>query len=311
MIMIKTISWPSRSDQPPIRRGIGTSRILLLECTTCRHIADRVSASGGNGMRVRSLVIAVALLGACEPREEPRRPAPGSASETLTPWPFTVDRVELSCEAPSRVFVTTLDGRRFAVNGAARSDAPLMREIQGYYDASALIERGLRICESGGAPLQLIAPRAADSTPAPPPAPTFTVEASQLGGIIASAEANSTIDGHLPTLSFSCDGGAATRVSFDLIRAPQTPPPLRGVYGTFQVDDLAPRRVEVSWGGPRGRWMIRSDDASSVEAELVPVMLSGQQVTFIGPSGFTTGEPVVWAMTGFGDHLLNLRDVCG
>lgn len=265
-------------------------------------------------MRMLSL-LAAAFVTACGPSGErtPRTDAePAEEPVTIQPWPFTVAWVDLTCEAPSKVFATAPDGRRFAVNGAARSDAPLMTDIQAYYDTAGLIQRGLSLCRDHSGPLRLTAPAQVAQAPEQVPRDNaFSVEASRLGGITATALSETVVDGSRPEVSFACEGGRATFLFLDLQRAPQTPPPLRGVYGSFRIDDGTPQRVELSWAGTGGQWSLRSDDDHSVEARLVPAILAGQRLVFEGPAGFTSGEPVEWAMSGFGERMAAVREACG
>jgi hypothetical protein len=254
----------------------------------------------------RWVVMAAALIaGACNETYNT------SPADGITPWPFTVDQLTLSCEPPAKVFVTTPDGRRYAVNGAARRDAPPMTEIQADSDTWPVIERGLELCRTGQGSLRLTG-NARRPIASPLVRPEFTVTVSQIVGTTASAYANGAVDRQFPKLSITCGAGNPS-VFVDLVRAPATPPPLQGVFGTFQVDGRPSQRFELSWTGEGGKWMLRSGGGSSRadDARLVAAMLAGREVTFTGPSTFAPSEPVTWDLSGFGEQLDAVRTLCG
>ncbi|WP_048707408.1 hypothetical protein [Microvirga massiliensis] len=235
-------------------------------------------------------------------------------ADTFDPWPFKTDEITLSCEL-SRVFVTTPDGRRYAVNGTARNFAPEPRiqTIQAHYDISAVIRRGLELCDTGSRPIRIAAPvRVAPPEPDPP---SLKIEAGGLGtGFFGTVEANEVIDGKRPELTFACKPGEPLGLQLDLIRAPQTAPPLRGVFGTFQIDGTEPVKVELAWVGLNGQWLLqRETDQDRVlqDDRLARALLKGQRVTFTGPAGFIAHSRITWALASLGDHFDEIRKTCG
>lgn len=246
-----------------------------------------------------TLACVVGLSGCAEPAT--------STLNTLEPWPFTVDEVRLECAPGTRqVFVTTTDGRRYAVNGSARSEAPLMREIQAEVDLHPLIMRGLALCESGRNSERLRAPPAQQAQPAGEPA--YSVQPSELGpGIVAIAEADTLIGGARPTLQLICEDGRAPMLMFDLIEAPRTPPPLRGVYATFDTGN-GQRRIEMAWGTDAD-WTLRSGDARVEDRELANTMLQSGQLTFHADNAFMPRR-ISWDLNRFGQQLAQIQTQC-
>jgi hypothetical protein len=234
-------------------------------------------------------------------------------AETIDPWPFKMDEVTLSCEK-NRVFVTAPDGRRYAVNGTAKSFAlePRVETIQAYYDTSAVIRRGTQLCETGSGSIPLVAPvRAA---PPDPGQPSFRKQAMDRSlGYFATFEATTVIDGQRPELTFVCRPGQLLGLQLNLIRAPETAPPLRGVFGTIEIDANSEVRAELAWGLD-GRWMLRAGNDRERDLQddrIARAMLAGQQVTFRGPSGFIAHSSITWALAGFGEQFDGVRRTCG
>lgn len=88
--------------------------------------------------------------------EAPARPR----TELLSPWPFTVDAVELRCPVSGgagsgMVTATTEDGMEYALNGAARSRYPPVDPIWEHnasipgtrIDIGPAISRALELCD--------------------------------------------------------------------------------------------------------------------------------------------------------------------
>lgn len=249
------------------------------------------------------LSASVCALAACGPAPVAR------PQETLEPWPFTVDEVTLSCTPGTRaVFVTTPDSRRFAVNGTARAEAPLMRPIQGAIDTGPLIRMGLALCETGRGQAHLVAPAGHSSTAASPP--RFSIEPVQFGeGVNVTVEAQDVIDGHRPALTFSCRPGQAPTLLIDVAQAPRSPPPLRGVYATFSVGGEETRE-EVSWG-EQSLWMLRSGDARQADRELTRAVLAAGKLTMTPAQTYMPQHAVTWDLTGFQtSELARARRLC-
>lgn len=231
----------------------------------------------------------------------------GSAPELLDPWPFNVPRVELGCQA-GRVFVTTPEGTRYAANGSARAAAPYLQPILAHHDASAVIQRGLSLCEQGQGPVTLEGlPRS--PAPRPPAAPSTTLEDQELGeGVFVTVEAEAAIEGRRPRLALVCDGTAQPSFQLYLIQAPASPPPLRGTYGTFTVDDGESQRIELGWG-TEDAWM-PSDREKAAAARLVRAFVRGSELRFTPPAAYSSGEAFVWRATTFAPQLEQVRRWC-
>jgi hypothetical protein len=232
--------------------------------------------------------------------------------ETIDPWPFKTTEVTLSCDR-NRVFVTTPDGRRYGVNGTARTFAPEPRveSIQAYYDTSAVIRRGNQLCETQSGPIRIVAP--ARTAPPDPNRPSLKIEPRLPKGFYATVEAVEVVDGKRPKLTFECKPGEPLGLQMNFIRAPQTAPPLRGVFGNFQVDAAPAVNVELSWG-MNGLWMLRGttdQDRVGQEDRLVRAMLAGQQIRFSGPAVYLASSPITWKLAELGTDFSKVRATCG
>lgn len=252
--------------------------------------------------------IGVALLSVgCSPPSSVSRAPP---AESLEPWPFTLPEVTLSCgpTPPQAIFVTTPDGRRFAVNGSARSEAPLMRDIQAIVDLQPLIQRGRLLCDGAGS-VRLVARPAATAEPTQAPPPQYRIEEDRLGGgFFAIAEADQDIGGRRPELALGCADGRPNFVSLNVVTEPRTPPPLRGVFAEFEVGART-FRYEMSWG-LNDDWMPRSGDDRAEDAELARAILAHGSVVFRGDRTYMPAR-ASWSLEGFGDQLNRIRRDCG
>lgn len=269
------------------------------------------------------LVAAILGLSACSR-------APDAGFETLEPWPFTVETVVLSCEPASippdvsqtaaetlrrhggKIFVTTEDGRRFAVNGTARAAAPLMTDIQAVVDTSPVIRRGLELCRGEGGSVRLV--RSTAGTAAPPPTvgpPAYTLRPQEIGdGYFATAQANEVINGVRPELTLACERGHAPMVLINVGEPPRTPPPLRGVYASFAIAGASTQRLEMSWG-TETMWTLRSGDERREDAALARAILAGGEVRFTGAARYMPEETLTWDFAQFGEELGRIRVECG
>lgn len=263
-------------------------------------------------MQVRWIggVIALALsTAACGDGQQTPSNSSQPVGETIEPWPFNVDEVTLSCDPPGSmaVFVTSPNGKRYAVNGAARSEAPLMRDIQAVVDVQPLIRRGLKLCRDGGRTLRLYATKVEPRPDAV--APKFTVEKADYGGgYDVNMESETVIDGRHPRLSLTCGDGKPF-VFIDVIQGPEIPPPLRGVHASFRVDGDSPVRYEVSWGMD-GQWTLRSGDERLADRRLIQAIAGGSEVVLQGPARYMPEGAIRWRLDGFGDRAGEVRGLC-
>src|SRR5215217_1462987 len=205
--------------------------------------------------------------------------------EVIDPWPFTVDRVELSCEA-RRVFVTTPDGRRFGVNGSARALAPGTEAIQSHYDTRQVIARGLALCDDGSGSVVVRAPQA----PTPPTrdaggtAPTIAIVAAPgLNSVLVTVESDEAAPVGRAELTFACRRGQPPSIQIDMRLAPNRPPPLAGTYGEITQAGRV-NRIELAWL-PEAMWTPRNPEAVR-SADLLRELLRGHDLRFDPPAGY-------------------------
>lgn len=125
------------------------------------------------------------------------------------------------------------------------------------------------------------------------------------GAVAVTVQSEDTVGGVRPELSLTC-GEGDPYLLLKLVRQPSSPPPPRGVFGHFKIDDGAPQRVELAWGNGDA-WAIHDD---AIEADLVRRMIMGRSIYFLGPEG-TTIQPYRWDMERLGPTLDTLRRRCG
>lgn len=169
--------------------------------------------------------------------------------ETLDPWPFNVEEVVLSCElhrvsggrSPRRVFVTTSDGRRYGANGSAMAVAPRTDPIQSHYDTSAVIARGLQLCDYSGGTVTIRRPSGRQAT-APTPSLVEVDGPDALRGTSFTLGGEPALGERRPKLAFSCGGQTGYSIMFDFGAEPRVPPPLRGAFASVSSGRSAQRK---------------------------------------------------------------------
>lgn len=255
------------------------------------------------------------LLAGCEvgaPSTVQEAPVARIAEPTIEPWPFNVTSVVLACENPGRkVFVTTADGQRYAVNGSARSDAPLMRDIQAEMNLGPLIEMGLGLCDRGQGPLTLVAPPPQVEAPggAAPIAPMAIEPAGYGDTMHISLQSDQLIAGQRSTLTVACKPDGPPMILFDLVTRPGTPPPLRGVYATIDAGD-GPQSVEMSYGAGV-IWTFRSGDTRELDTRLVRTLLESNRFEMQASNRYMPRTRLVWRVQGAPEDMARFRSLCG
>jgi hypothetical protein len=235
------------------------------------------------------------------------------AEEVLEPWPFKPTRLNLSCEA-GRVFVTTPEGRRYAANGSARAIAPITDEIQSHYDTSHVIQRGLALCEAKSDPITIKAPAAAGPTGIGAPAPKATLKPAEIApeGTFLTIEADTVIDGRRPELTLICEPSKKLDVQFELVQVPETAAPLRGLFGTFRVDQQPEQRIELAWLS-EDDWTARTPHPAQTDTARTDIVNQGILLqllrSFVGGGKLHLSasdryfQSVTWSKSTFGEHL--------
>jgi len=235
------------------------------------------------------------------------------AEEVLEPWPFKPTRLTLSCEA-GRVFVTTPEGQRCAVNGSARPLAPITDEIQSHYNTSHVIQRGLALCQAKSDPITIKAPAALSAAGAGLLPPKATAKPAEViaDGTFLTIEADTLIDGRRPELTLVCEPGKKADVQLDLVRAPAVPAPLRGMFGIFQVDQQPERRIELAWL-TEGDRTVRTPHPAQTETARTDVInesnllqtlrsfLRGSELRLVASDRYF--ESATWSKRTLGEHL--------
>lgn len=242
--------------------------------------------------RVVCLALAVA---ACD------RPS----AEVVSPWPLKADGAVLSCSA-GRVFVTLPGGKKYAVNGSAMKDAPDVAEVTSYYDTTALIPRGLKLCDQGPAAIE-IRPEAKKADAAPAAGRTF-VEANDdfVGGVRLVTSESTPIEGQRPEIYASCDDDGTPSLHLSLVHAPDRPPPLHGVFADFRFGGWPKQHVEMSWFD-KGSWVPREKDA---DRKLVRAMLKADHVSVTMPDAYAAKREFEWDIHASPADVRRMRKAC-
>ncbi len=242
--------------------------------------------------RVVCLTLAVA---ACD------RPS----AEVISPWPLKVENAVLSCTA-RRVFVTLPDGKKYAVNGSAMKDAPDIVEVTSHYDTTALITRGLKLCDDGSPAMEIH--QGAEKSKAPPVSGRTYVEPNDkfIGGFSLISTESPPVDGQRPEISASCDEDGAPSLHLSLVQAPSRPPPLRGVFADFRFGGWPKQHVEMAWFD-KGNWLPRDKDAGR---KLVRAMLKADHVSVTMPDTWVAKREFEWDLHASAADVRRMRKAC-
>lgn len=194
---------------------------------------------------MRGWALVLALLAACgETSGVP-------VSRAVSPWPFRAGSARLTCEA--NAVTVEVQGRRYAVNGTARSQARWPYAASVAVDEmalDALVPMGLELCRTGDKSADLTP--GAEVVPSPPEPAGIVREESRIGRSVTVRSE----DGF--EIHFSCaDKGGIDFVSFDFKSRPARIPDLRNNLAAITVNG-AREVFEMSWLGPNGSWVIRS-----------------------------------------------------
>lgn len=227
----------------------------------------------------------------------------------LDPWPFSVDRVELSCEA-GRVFVTAPDGRRFGANGSARALAPGTEPIQSHYDTRQVIARGLALCADRSGPVVLRAPPARtppnDGGGRAGPGVAIVPEPG-LNWVFVTIESDEAAPAGRAELTFVCKDGEPPTIQINMRVAPNWPPPLAGTYGTLSHAGRV-KRIELAWL-PEAMWSPR-DPRAVRSADVLRDLLRGEDVRFDPPAGYGYSGPRSWSARTIAARREDVRRQC-
>lgn len=122
----------------------------------------------------------------------------------------------------------------------------------------------------------------------------ITIENDEiLGGVFVTLEAEAAVSGRRPKLVLVCSGSRGPSFQLYLRHEPASPPPLRGVYGTFTVDDGPAREIELGWYTNDG-WGPR-DGEEIQAARLVRQFIAGRRLELIMPPAYgSRGAPIRW-----------------
>jgi hypothetical protein len=128
-------------------------------------------------------------------------------------------------------------------------------------------------------------------------------EKSQFGSTFfsLSAEGNAAAK-----LTLSCAAGEQPSIQITLSEPPDSPPPLRGVLGSFKVGQEPARSVELAWG-TRSQWLVRDD---IVSAQLAKDFLRKGTFDFMPPAQYTNSEALRWTLPASGVEVDQAKQSC-
>lgn len=148
-----------------------------------------------------------------------------------------------------------------------------------------------------------------DVAPAPVETPSVIIEDNTLlGGVYVTIEADTTVSGQRPTIVLVCERNKPPSFQLYLKHAPATPPPLRGVYGSFKADDRPSQRIELGWL-TNDTW-VPGDQEKKSAAKLVRRIVSAKSVQFQPPRDYSNGDPIEWSGTTFAPRLAAIKREC-
>lgn len=151
----------------------------------------------------------------------------------------------------------------------------------------------------------------AQTPEAAPALPNAAVTPSELGGVFATVEAADAVDGRPPELTFVCGEGKTPGLQLDLVTPPETPSPLRGVFGSFTLDGGAPQQIEMAWTGLKARWQPRTDDDKAAGAAFARAVVAADRIEFTPPATYAPAGPIRWTTASLGARLGEVRTLCG
>lgn len=185
--------------------------------------------------------------------------------QPVSPWPFYASAASLDCDR--NAVTVEVDGRRYAINGTARSLAkwPYAATVtKDEFALGALIPMGLELCRAGKQHLR-IAPGAPVAQPVSSEVDPIAREQGRLGRSITIRSTNGF------ELYLSCSrAGGIDAVIFDFLSRPARIPDLRNNLAAITVNG-ARQVFEVSWGGDNGLWTIRSFPGEEELGKLPPL----------------------------------------
>ena len=139
--------------------------------------------------------------------------------------------------------------------------------------------------------------------------PVVTIETDEiLGGVFVTVEAETVVSGQRPKLVLVCGGSRAPSFQFYLKHEPASPPPLRGVHGTFTLDNGPPQEIELGWHTNDG-WGPR-DGEEPKAARLVRQFIAGRQLQLVPPAAYSNGVPIRWNAATLSTWRAEVRRRC-
>ncbi len=249
----------------------------------------------------RTCVVIALMVQAASCAPEPAR------EKKISPWPLTMPWALISCEN-SAVFLQTPEGDRYAVNGTARSQAPLMDAVQTRYDHD-LIGEGLALCKENAPPLKIVPGPEATPPPIGEPEWSLTEGGVRSDRISIVAKSEDVIQGVRPELHIECDGDGGI-AWIDMNRMPPRASPLREVakYKTGRVSNW----TVISVSGVDGEWFLRNDKPEEKRAQkkFISDVLWSDLLVFSAPPGFNHDGEFSWRSDRLGDGISQARRTC-
>lgn len=140
--------------------------------------------------------------------------------------------------------------------------------------------------------------------------PTLTIENNEiLGGVFITVEAETVISNQRPELVLVCGGHRAPSFQLYLKQTPASPPPLRGVYGTFVIDNGPPQSIELAWT-TRDGWLPRDENRTQA-AGIVRRFIRGRRLRLLPPPRYGSGQPIDWDASVFAARRGEIQRSCG
>lgn len=244
------------------------------------------------------IFLAVLSPSACGP--------PASNEIEVSPWPLRVPSAELSCDN-GRVFLKVPDGSRYAVNGTARAEAPIMDPIQLRYDHD-LVQRGLKLCEASSGAIRIVPGREETGPTASASSWAFERDEFNPNALTLKIASANEINGVRPSLMIACDGGESlVEIEYGVI----PPRSSSNEEARYKFSDVADwRKARVFENG--GNWYFRDESADerAVKQRFVSEALRSDTVVFTAPFGFNHEGDFRWDLSVMGDQRKEIQDRC-
>jgi hypothetical protein len=145
--------------------------------------------------------------------------------------------------------------------------------------------------------------------------PSATIKRSETTGAqLIVVESDTLVDGRRPTMTLVCKPGELAALQLDLVRAPATPPPPRGIFAQMEVAGSNQITIELVWmtGStwapllPQPGQATSDSEGRDNQRRLLPILYAfarERALRLTPPAEYGPGYDLVWSPETLGPHL--------